>query len=116
MRIVQRQFLRAKTVVRSPIGDDHDTWFEGFAPYGAWSPAVFDTCQKLGLRPVDWSIDPRDWLRPGIDHIVSTVMKQTHTGSIILDHDADGDRSQTVAALHQYLPQLLAAGYRFVQP
>jgi peptidoglycan/xylan/chitin deacetylase (PgdA/CDA1 family) len=40
-------------------------------------------------------------------------MAATRTGSIILDHDGGGDRSQTVAALKVVLPQLLAAGYRF---
>jgi peptidoglycan/xylan/chitin deacetylase (PgdA/CDA1 family) len=86
------------------------------APFGSWSPTVFQVCQQLGLRPLDWSVDPRDWSRPGADHIVDTVLGHTHTGSIILEHDGGGDRSQTVAALTRFLPQLLAKGYRFVQP
>lgn len=86
------------------------------APGGNWSPAAFAVCAKLGLRPLDWSVDPRDWSRPGTDHIVQTVMGHTRTGSIILEHDGGGDRSQTVAALQQFLPQLLQAGYHFVQP
>lgn len=86
------------------------------APGGAWSPTVFQVCAQLGLRPLDWSVDPRDWSRPGTDHIVQNVMGHTHTGSIILEHDGGGDRSQTVAALQQFLPRLLDAGYRFVQP
>ncbi|MEY9854479.1 peptidoglycan/xylan/chitin deacetylase (PgdA/CDA1 family) [Catenulispora sp. GAS73] len=86
------------------------------APGGNWSPTVFQVCAKLGLRPLDWSVDPRDWSRPGTDHIVSTVMGHTKTGSIILEHDGGGDRSQTVTALQRFLPQLLEAGYRFVQP
>ena len=86
------------------------------APGGNWSPAVFQVCQQLNLRPLDWSVDPKDWSRPGSDHIVSTVMGHARTGSIILEHDGGGDRSQTVAALSQFIPQLRAAGYRFVQP
>jgi peptidoglycan-N-acetylglucosamine deacetylase len=86
------------------------------APGGNWSPTVFSVCDKLGLRPLDWSVDPRDWSRPGTDHIVQTVMGHTHTGSIILEHDGGGDRSQTVAALQRFIPQLLQAGYHFVQP
>jgi peptidoglycan/xylan/chitin deacetylase (PgdA/CDA1 family) len=86
------------------------------APGGNWSPTVFSVCDKLGLRPLDWSVDPRDWSRPGADHIVQTVMGHTHTGSIILEHDGGGDRSQTVAALQRFIPQLLQAGYHFVQP
>ncbi|WP_194891936.1 polysaccharide deacetylase family protein [Catenulispora pinisilvae] len=86
------------------------------APGGNWSPTVFSVCAKMGLRPLDWSVDPRDWSRPGTDHIVQTVMGHTHTGSIILEHDGGGDRSQTVAALRRFIPQLLEAGYHFVQP
>ncbi|MFE6856786.1 polysaccharide deacetylase family protein, partial [Streptomyces sp. NPDC057674] len=31
-------------------------------------------------------------------------------------HDAGGDRSQSVAALRRYLPELLDAGYRITVP
>ena len=86
------------------------------APGGNWSPTVYQVCTQLGLRPLDWSVDPRDWSRPGTDHIVQTVMAHTKTGSIILEHDGGGDRSQTVAALQQFLPKLIDAGYHFVQP
>ena len=77
---------------------------------------MYDTCEKLGMRSLAWSVDPRDWSKPGTDHIVETVMGHTHTGSIILEHDGGGDRSQTVAALQRFIPQLLDAGYKFVQP
>jgi peptidoglycan-N-acetylglucosamine deacetylase len=43
-------------------------------------------------------------------------MRTTRSGSIILEHDGGGDRSQTVAALTIALPQLLDAGYRFRTP
>lgn len=83
------------------------------APYGAWSHAVFVACAQARLRPLDWSVDPRDWSRPGVNTIVSRIMRNTRTGSIILEHDGGGDRSQTVAALRIVLPQLLEDGYRF---
>ncbi len=83
------------------------------APYGAWSPHVFEACAQADLRPLDWSVDPQDWARPGTQTIVSRILAHTHTGSIILEHDGGGDRSQTVAALKIVLPHLLDAGYRF---
>jgi peptidoglycan/xylan/chitin deacetylase (PgdA/CDA1 family) len=86
------------------------------APYGAWSPSVFRCCAQAGLLPLDWSVDPRDWARPGVRAIVRTVLSTTRTGSIILEHDGGGDRSQTVAALKVWLPRLLDAGYRFTTP
>ena len=83
------------------------------APYGAWSHAVFEACAAAGLRPLDWSVDPRDWSRPGTPTIVSRILANTRTGSVILEHDGGGDRSQTVAALKIVLPKLLDEGYRF---
>jgi peptidoglycan/xylan/chitin deacetylase (PgdA/CDA1 family) len=43
-------------------------------------------------------------------------MRNTRTGSIILEHDGGGDRSQTVAALRTAIPRLLDEGYRFATP
>ena len=86
------------------------------APYGAWSPAVLARCRQMGLTPLDWSVDPRDWARPGVSAIVANIMRNTRTGSIILEHDGGGNRSQTVAALTYVLPRLLAQGFRFGTP
>jgi peptidoglycan-N-acetylglucosamine deacetylase len=86
------------------------------APYGAWSPAVLRECATTGMTPLDWSVDPRDWARPGVSSIVRNIMRHTRTGSIILEHDGGGNRSQTVAALKIVLPRLLAAGYQFRTP
>ena len=86
------------------------------APYGVWPPAVFSYCAHAGLTPLAWSVDPRDWSRPGVRAIARTIVSDTRTGSVILEHDGGGNRSQTVAALKIWLPRLLDAGYRFTTP
>ena len=86
------------------------------APYGVWPPAVFSYCAQAGLTPLAWSVDPRDWSRPGVRAIARTIMSDTRTGSVILEHDGGGNRSQTVAALKIWLPRLLDAGYQFTTP
>ena len=86
------------------------------APYGYWSPAVLQHCAQTGMTPLDWSVDPRDWSRPGVASIVGNIMRNTRTGSIILEHDGGGNRSETVAALKIVLPRLLAEGYHFTTP
>jgi peptidoglycan-N-acetylglucosamine deacetylase len=86
------------------------------APYGAWSPAVFRRCAETGMTPIDWSVDPRDWARPGVSSIVRDIMRTTRGGSIILEHDGGGNRSETVSALGIVIPRLLDAGYHFVTP
>ncbi len=86
------------------------------APYGAWSPAVIRECERLTMIPLDWSVDPRDWSMPGVRSIVRNIMRNTQPGSIILEHDGGGNRSETVAALGIVLPRLLDEGYHFATP
>jgi peptidoglycan/xylan/chitin deacetylase (PgdA/CDA1 family) len=73
---------------------------------------VLDLTAELGLTPVGWSVDPRDWARPGIRTIESSLLR-ARAGDILLTHDGGGNRAQTVAALKAALPQLQAEGLRF---
>lgn len=66
--------------------------------------------QDLNYLVVLENIDPQDWAKPGADIIVQRVKQQRHDGSIILLHDAGGDRSQTVAALPRILEWLRTRG------
>lgn len=86
------------------------------APYGAWSPTLLAYLANQKITPLDWSVDPEDWARPGVSKIVKTIMGSTKTGSIILEHDGGGNRSQTVAALKIVIPRLLDEGYQFTVP
>ncbi|ODU02449.1 MAG: polysaccharide deacetylase [Pseudonocardia sp. SCN 72-86] len=86
------------------------------APGGFWSPVMLNDAATHDLQPLGWSIDPRDWNRPGADAIVTTVQKNIHSGAIVLLHDGGGNRAQTVAALERLLPWLTSQGYTFVVP
>ncbi|WP_380284575.1 polysaccharide deacetylase family protein [Kitasatospora purpeofusca] len=90
------------------------SWFR--APGGAFTPDNQTIAADHGLRPLGWSVDPRDWSRPGTAAIVSAVQAQLKPGGVVLLHDGGGDRTQTVAALRQLLPWLAAQGYRFDFP
>ncbi|AZO34117.1 MAG: chitooligosaccharide deacetylase NodB [Mesorhizobium sp.] len=90
------------------------------APYGAWSEEVFTASQIAGLAALHWSIDPRDWARPGTDAIVDAVLASVRPGAIVLLHDGcppddsgtqAGLRDQTVVALSNLIPALHASGY-----
>jgi peptidoglycan/xylan/chitin deacetylase (PgdA/CDA1 family) len=110
---VRDEIARATDAIHTATGKQPDMFR---APYGDWSRAVYRCCAQDQLRPLDWSVDPRDWAQPGVGSIVNTVLKTTQTGSIILEHDGGGNRSETVAALKIWLPKLLDAGYRFTTP
>jgi peptidoglycan/xylan/chitin deacetylase (PgdA/CDA1 family) len=110
---VRDEISRATDAIHAATGK-HPSMFR--APYGVWSPAVFSCCARAGLTPLAWSVDPRDWSRPGVRAIVRDIESDTRTGSIILEHDGGGNRSQTVAALKIWLPRLLGEGYQFTTP
>jgi len=110
---VQDEISRATDAIHAATGQRPGMFR---APYGVWPPAVFRYCARAGLTPLAWSVDPRDWSRPGVGAIVRGIESDTRTGSIILEHDGGGNRSQTVAALKIWLPRLLEAGYQFTTP
>ncbi len=109
----QAEIARATDAIHAATGV-HPRMFR--APYGVWTREALAYCARTRLIPLDWSVDPRDWSRPGVSEIVSTIMRTTRPGSIILEHDGGGDRSQTVAALKIVIPRLIGEGYRFAIP
>ncbi|MER8104005.1 polysaccharide deacetylase family protein [Kitasatospora sp. NPDC094016] len=90
------------------------SWFR--APGGDWSPVALRVTTELGMRPMGWTVDPEDWATPGTSVITERILKNVRPGSIVLNHDGGGDRSQTVAALKAYLPVLVDQGYSFSAP
>lgn len=66
--------------------------------------------QNLGYLTVLEQIDPQDWARPGTKEIQRRIREQRDKGSLILLHDAGGDRSQTIAALPGILDTLAKQG------
>jgi peptidoglycan/xylan/chitin deacetylase (PgdA/CDA1 family) len=113
VRGVHDELARASHAIHAATGV-HPVLFR--APYGAWSAAVIKQCEQMQMIPLDWSVDPRDWARPGVRSIVRNIMKNTQPGSIILEHDGGGNRSETVEALRIVLPRLLDEGYHFETP
>ena len=110
---VRDELTRAGDAIHAATGM-HPALFR--APYGAWSRAVIRQCERMNMVPLDWSVDPRDWSEPGVRKIVRNIMKNTQPGSIILEHDGGGNRSETVKALRIVLPRLLDKGYHFETP
>ncbi len=58
-------------------------------------------------------IDSRDWERPGAAAIAHNSVPEDGKGGVVLLHDAGGDRSQTVEALDQLIPEMQQDGYTF---
>ncbi|GAA1766453.1 polysaccharide deacetylase family protein [Luedemannella helvata] len=75
-------------------------------PGGRWRERVVAAARGLGMTSLHWSVDARDWRRPGRRAIVGITLRHTGPGSIILLHDGGGVRAGTVAALRELLPSL----------
>lgn len=82
-------------------------------PGGGVDSSVIATAGSLGMRTINWDVDPRDWSLPGTGAIYSNIVSHAQPGSIILMHDGGGPRSETLAALPQVIDTLRARGYRF---
>jgi peptidoglycan/xylan/chitin deacetylase (PgdA/CDA1 family) len=105
--------LGSRAVVRATHGLQ-PTFFR--APGGRWSKAIVAAAEAAGMTPLRWTVDPRDWARPGTASIVRTVLAQLHPGGVILMHDGGGNRAESYAALHILLHRLPRMGYHFVLP
>lgn len=82
-------------------------------PYGAQDARIRTLAGRLGLVTTLWSIDTRDWSRPGVAAIVDSAL-QARPGMIILMHDGGGNRSETVAAIPAVVRGLRARGDHLV--
>ncbi|WP_432986571.1 glycosyltransferase [Dactylosporangium sp. CA-233914] len=68
---------------------------------------------RLGYLSIMTDTDSRDWSRPGVDAIVRGATPEGDNGSIVLMHDAGGDRKETVEALDKFIPMMQQRGYTF---
>lgn len=82
-------------------------------PGGGVNDGVIATAGSLGMRTVNWDVDPRDWSTPGTAAIYANVVGHVQPGSIVLMHDGGGPRGETLAALPRIIDTLRARGYRF---
>ncbi|HET7417176.1 MAG TPA: polysaccharide deacetylase family protein [Solirubrobacterales bacterium] len=82
-------------------------------PGGAVDAGVIATAGSLGMRTINWDVDPRDWSLPGTEAIYSDIVSHAQAGSIILMHDGGGPRSETLAALPRVIDTLRARGFGF---
>jgi peptidoglycan/xylan/chitin deacetylase (PgdA/CDA1 family) len=110
--VAMDQISRTAIALRQATGGFTPCLFR--APGGAVSSALISEARSMGFTTIQWNVDPRDWARPGTDAIYQNVVSNTHPGSIVLQHDGGGDRSETLAALPREIDTLRSEGYQFV--
>ncbi|MFE0254421.1 polysaccharide deacetylase family protein [Streptomyces sp. NPDC059010] len=109
-----QQILDAERMITEASGGVRPMYYR--APGGAFTPYSRHLAASHGMRPLGWNIDSKDFELPGTATMVATVKNEISNGPTLLFHDAGGDRSQTVAALHEVLPWLKEQGYSFGFP
>lgn len=110
-KVVVSEISRGADAIRKVLGA-WPTWYRPAG--GSVNSFVYREAKKLKLRVVLWTVDPRDWSRPGAARIQQRVLDHVQPGAVILMHDGGGDRSQTIAALPRILRGLKARGYKVV--
>lgn len=103
---IRADLLRTNQAIRAAVPNAPIVWYR--QPGGAWTYPVVSVARQLGMTPLHWSVDPSDWDLPGAAKITATVLSQAEPGSVVLLHDAGGDRQGTVDALRRILPDLTA--------
>ncbi|MGN9810628.1 polysaccharide deacetylase family protein [Micromonospora sp. BQ11] len=101
---IRADLLRTSDAIRAAAPEAPISYYR--QPGGAWTPAVVAVAEELGMIPLHWTVDTSDWQAPGAGRIAATVITGVQPGSVVLLHDAGGDRQGTVDALHRILPDL----------
>ena len=102
---VQQELSATQTAVQQAAGVT-PTCFR--PPYGSHNSTVRQVAASLGMSVDMWSVDPRDWARPGSSVITQRVLNNLGSGSVILLHSLS---QQTVDALPGIIEGIRAQGY-----
>ncbi len=77
-------------------------------PFGIWNTRYE---QRLGIIPVLWDVDPRDWCTFDTQTVANRILADCHDGAIILLHD---EYETSVEAALLVIDELKQQGYTFV--
>ncbi|WP_329100679.1 polysaccharide deacetylase family protein [Micromonospora sp. NBC_01699] len=102
---IRTDLTRTNAAIRAAVPDALILYYR--QPYGGWTAGAVATARELGMTSVHWDVDAEDYSRPGAGNIASNVTAGVVPGSIVLMHDAGGNRQQTITALRTILPNLL---------
>jgi peptidoglycan/xylan/chitin deacetylase (PgdA/CDA1 family) len=106
-----RDLQSTNDAIRAAVPDAKIEYFR--APYGNFTPRLVDFVEKLGMKPIYWSVDDQCWMssRFGvgpamINHMAGIVQRDTRPGGIILSHE--NLKPHTIVAYRSLLPWLKA--------
>src|SRR5690349_12362024 len=85
-RADQAAEIDGDTAILTAAGISRPTLFR--PPYGAYDATTLELLRERNMTMVLWSVDSKDYERPGVDAIVDRVLTDAKPGAIVLLHDA----------------------------
>ncbi|WP_270182817.1 polysaccharide deacetylase family sporulation protein PdaB [Alkalihalobacillus sp. CinArs1] len=107
---IRKDIIRAQEAIKKVSGVQTELIRP---PNGNFNKRVLEVSNKLNHTVIHWSLDSNDWKNPGATEIITNVVKEAHSGDIILLHASDSAK-QTSAALPELITQLKKKGYELV--
>jgi peptidoglycan-N-acetylglucosamine deacetylase len=101
---IRDELVRTDDAIHAVVPDAKIEYFRN--PGGLFGPNTVAVAKSLGMKPLMWNVDPKDWDDPGTQVIINNVLRHAHRGSIVLSHDGGGIRTQTIAAYRVIIPNL----------
>ncbi|MFJ6748854.1 MULTISPECIES: polysaccharide deacetylase family protein [unclassified Streptomyces] len=109
-----QQILGARKMIEDAAGGAKVAYYR--APGGAFTPYSRKLAAGVGMRPLGWNVDSKDFESGSVQAIESTVRGELSNGPTVLFHDGGGNRALTVEALDRLLPWMRQQGYGFGFP
>lgn len=101
---IVKDLVRTNDAIHTVVPNAPVKYFRN--PGGNFNHRTVSVAQSLGMVPLYWSIDSRDWESKDAKKICDQVDGSAHPGAIVLLHDGGGDRKETLKALKTILPFL----------
>ncbi len=76
------------------------------APFGDTDPRVNGIAREMGMRPIGWNIDTRDWDPLTHQNDITVQLEDSYDNSIVLMHDGPMSRWRTLAVFSKWMEEV----------
>jgi peptidoglycan-N-acetylglucosamine deacetylase len=111
---LDHEVVKTDSLVRS-LGYEGPLFFR--APFGDSSGLIGWWLLLRGRQNIGYTLSPNppDYLRRNPREIANQLIRRSEPGSILLLHDGEGLRVESLEALNEIIPALQAKGFTFVR-
>ncbi len=104
-------------IIRTALGDPEAQVPYFRAPNGSWG-VTGEVAAALGMQPLGLGNVIVDWdnPQPDVETLEDNLRAAITPGAVVLVHDGGGDRTNSIAAVKNVIPEFLADGWTFTLP